>query len=55
MDGAAVPVLIDLAGRERVDLIVVGSRGATGGESGLGRTSDQVARQAGRPVLVVPP
>ena len=48
--------LLDLADRERADLIVVGSRGR-GGLVGriLGSTSYKLAHHSHRPVIVVPP
>lgn len=53
--GNPVTVILEVARRENVDLIVVGSRGI-GGISGLhlGSTSHEVAVHAHRPVVIVP-
>ena len=53
--GNPVAVLLDVADREAVDLIVVGSRGI-GGITGLhlGSTSHEVAVRSRRPVVIVP-
>lgn len=56
VEGSAVTALIQAAGDEAADLIVVGSRGAGGfSELHLGSTSHQVALYADRPVTIVPP
>jgi nucleotide-binding universal stress UspA family protein len=55
VDGSSVPVLLEAAGREKADVIVVGRRGAGGGELLLGSTSHQLAEQAGCPVVILPP
>jgi nucleotide-binding universal stress UspA family protein len=56
VDGAPVPILLSVAGRERSNVIVVGSRGAGGfDELLLGSTSLQLAEHASCPVLIVPP
>jgi nucleotide-binding universal stress UspA family protein len=43
------------AAEEAVDLVVMGTRGAAGAESGFGSVSAAVARAATRPLLLVPP
>lgn len=55
-DGPPVRVLLDVAEKEAVDVIVVGSRGSGGfAELLLGSTSHQVAEHASCPVMIVPP
>lgn len=47
--------LLDLAGREQVDLIVLGTHGRTGlARAVLGSVAEEVLRHADIPVLVVP-
>jgi len=56
VSGPAAEVIVDVAGRENVDLIVVGSRGMSGAEHLVfGSTTEGVLRRAKTPVLVVPP
>jgi nucleotide-binding universal stress UspA family protein len=55
-DGPVVETLLEVAEREAADLLVVGTRGATGFEHLLlGSTAESVVRQAGCPVLSVHP
>jgi nucleotide-binding universal stress UspA family protein len=56
-DGAAEDVLLRVAGRERAELLVVGSRGtgADDPDRALGSTSLRLLQTAPLPVLVVPP
>ena len=53
--GIPAPTLIDIAARERADLIVAGSRGLGGfGELLLGSVSHQLVMHARLPVVVIP-
>jgi nucleotide-binding universal stress UspA family protein len=55
-EGAAGDAIVDAAGAEGADVIVVGSRGLGAvGRFVLGSVSDHVVRHAGCPVLVVRP
>jgi nucleotide-binding universal stress UspA family protein len=55
-DGTPVNALLAAADEDDADLVVVGSRGLGGfPELLLGSTSTQVAQQARRPVVIVPP
>jgi nucleotide-binding universal stress UspA family protein len=55
VDGAPVQVLLSVAQSEKIDVIVVGSRGVGGfPELSLGSTSHQLAQHAECPVLIVP-
>jgi nucleotide-binding universal stress UspA family protein len=55
VDGAPVQVLLSVAESEKIDVIVVGSRGVGGfPELNLGSTSHQLAQHAECPVLIVP-
>ncbi len=54
--GTAVDVILNLAERERADVIVIGSRGMSGAERLMfGSTTECVLRRADVSVLVVPP
>ena len=53
--GPPVLALLDIADRERADLIVVGRHGAGNGSGALlGSTSHQLAESSHRPVMIVP-
>jgi nucleotide-binding universal stress UspA family protein len=55
-DGPPSQVLLQIAQREQVDVIVVGSRGEGGfAELSLGSTSHQLAEHSRQPVLIVVP
>lgn len=54
--GPAADVIVDVADRERADVIVVGSRGMSGAQRLVfGSTTEAVLRRAKTPVLVIPP
>jgi nucleotide-binding universal stress UspA family protein len=55
VNGPAVDVIVNIATRESVDLIVVGSHGMSGAERLMfGSTTEGVLRKAGMAILVVP-
>ena len=55
INGPAVDVIVNIATRECVDLIVVGSHGMSGAERLMfGSTTEGVLRKASVPILVVP-
>jgi nucleotide-binding universal stress UspA family protein len=55
VNGPAVDVIVNIATRESVDLIVVGSHGMSGAERRMfGSTTEGVLRKASVPILVVP-
>lgn len=53
--GDAAEGILRAAAGGRADLLVMGTRGATGGSSGLGSVADAVARATPCPLLLVPP
>jgi nucleotide-binding universal stress UspA family protein len=54
-DGSVVPRIIQTAAEVEADLIVMSTRGHNGLLDALrGSTTEQVLRQAGRPLLAVP-
>src|SRR5690606_25479979 len=54
--GPAVDVILDVAGQEGADLVVVGSRGMSGAARlAFGSTTEGLLRRASLPVLVAPP
>ena len=56
MSGPAADVIVDVARREEVDLVVIGSHGMSGTERLIfGSTAEGVLRRTGTSVLVVPP
>lgn len=56
VSGAAADVIVDVARREKIDLLVVGSHGMSGAERLIfGSTAEGVLRRTGTPVMIVPP